>query len=139
MCKRLRQTKLRGMTLVELLVVVLILAILLAVAIPLYLRSVRNSAQTACHDNIMSVANLAKSYRTSAPNKKFPTSDADLNNWMTQEGSPTLATLKGPYGESYEYVESTDGNSFSVECEHSPSHGTYSTGTGTINAPTTPP
>ena len=44
-------------TLVELLVVTLILAILTAVALPLYLRSVAQSEENACKTNMRSIAN----------------------------------------------------------------------------------
>jgi len=52
----------RGFTLVELLVVVLILAILMAVALPLYLKAASNSERRVCRENMRSIANAEQSY-----------------------------------------------------------------------------
>ena len=62
----------KGFTLVELLVVVLILATLLAVALPLYLSSVADSSKKTCRANMQSIANAA-SYvgRYSGPDGVF--------------------------------------------------------------------
>ena len=46
----------RAFTLIELLVVVLILAILTAVALPLYLASVKDSEEKACQTNMKTIA-----------------------------------------------------------------------------------
>lgn len=53
----------RGFTLVELLVVVLILATLMAVALPLYLSSVADSATKTCRANLQSIANAATAWK----------------------------------------------------------------------------
>ena len=53
----------RGFTLVELLVVVLILATLMAVALPLYLSSVADSAKKTCRANMQSIANAAQAWK----------------------------------------------------------------------------
>ncbi len=53
----------RGFTLVELLVVVLILATLMAVALPLYLSSVSDSAKKTCRANMQSISNAAQAWK----------------------------------------------------------------------------
>ena len=53
----------RGFTLVELLVVVLILATLMAVALPLYLSSVADSSKKTCRANMQSIANAAQAWK----------------------------------------------------------------------------
>ena len=55
--------KKRGWTLIELLVVVLILAVLCAVAIPLYLRSVSDSEENTCKTNMASIASAEQAQR----------------------------------------------------------------------------
>ena len=47
----------KGFTLIELLVVVLILAILMAVALPLYLSAVADSQKKVCRANMQTIAN----------------------------------------------------------------------------------
>ena len=47
----------KGFTLIELLVVVLILAILMAVALPLYLSSVSDAQKKTCRANMQTIAN----------------------------------------------------------------------------------
>jgi len=54
--------------LIELLVVVLILAILMAVALPLYLSAVADSEKKTCRANMQTVANAVQAYRVKTRN-----------------------------------------------------------------------
>src|SRR5215468_8161298 len=59
--KMLRKlNKKSGFTLIELLVVVLILAILMAVALPLYLNAVADSSRKTCRANMQTIANAVQ-------------------------------------------------------------------------------
>ena len=53
----------KGFTLIELLVVVLILAILMAVSIPLYLSAVADSQKKTCRANMQTIANAVAASR----------------------------------------------------------------------------
>ena len=53
----------RGFTLIELLVVVLILAVLMAVSIPLYLSAVADSQKKTCRSNMQTIANAVQAGR----------------------------------------------------------------------------
>lgn len=53
----------KGFTLIELLVVVLILAILMAVALPLYLSAVADSQTKVCRANMQTIANAVQAAR----------------------------------------------------------------------------
>jgi len=55
-----------GFTLIELLVVVLILAILMAVALPLYLSAVADSQLKTCRANMQTIANAVQAARVKA-------------------------------------------------------------------------
>src|SRR5215813_12204868 len=57
-----RRTR-RGFTLIELVVVVLILAILMAVSIPLYLSAVADSQKKTCRANMQTIANAVQAAR----------------------------------------------------------------------------
>ena len=57
-----RRTR-KGFTLIELLVVVLILAILMAVALPLYLSAVADSQKKTCRANMQTIANAVQAAR----------------------------------------------------------------------------
>jgi type IV pilus assembly protein PilA len=56
----------RGFTLIELLVTVLILAILMAVALPLYLSAVADSQRKTCRANLQTIANAVQAKRVKA-------------------------------------------------------------------------
>lgn len=57
------RSRTRGFTLIELLVVVLILAILMAVALPLYLSAVADSEKKTCRANMQTIANAVQAAR----------------------------------------------------------------------------
>jgi len=88
----------RGFTLVELLVVVLILATLMAVALPLYLSSVADSAKKTCRANMQSIANAAQAW-------KVKNSAADFSTVSLSALAPDLgATPICPSGGAYAIV-----------------------------------
>jgi type IV pilus assembly protein PilA len=53
----------KGFTLIELLVVILILAILMAIALPLYLRAVADSERQTCRTNMQTIATAEQAYK----------------------------------------------------------------------------
>ena len=57
--RKLRNRR-RGFTLIELLVVVLILAILMSVALPLYLSAVADSEKKSCRANLQTISNAVQ-------------------------------------------------------------------------------
>jgi len=75
----------RAFTLVELLVVVLILAILMAVALPLYLGAIRNSEKGAARANMQTIANANQSHKLQSGN--YTSVIADL---APDLGGPTV-------------------------------------------------
>src|ERR1044071_4022284 len=63
--RKTRSTR-RGFTLIELLIVVLILAILMAVALPLYLSAVADSQKKTCRANMQTISNAVQAARVKA-------------------------------------------------------------------------
>jgi type IV pilus assembly protein PilA len=103
--RTLARKRRKGFTLVELLVVVLILAILMAVAIPAYLSAVHESQRRTCRANMQTLAHVEQAYLLKNPSGGYT---SDLNALVA------------------------DGNIQSVpKC---PDNGSYTIDTGTNNA-----
>jgi len=83
----------RGFTLIELLVVILILAILMAIALPLYLRAVRDSEKQTCRANMQTIANAAQAWKVRNPSHQWPQSMDEL---FTNPDPNPNATTPGP-------------------------------------------
>lgn len=66
----------RGFTLIEVLVVVAVLGVLLAIALPLYQASQRDSELRACRANIIAIYQAEEAYRVR--NRTYTTNIADL-------------------------------------------------------------
>src|SRR5688572_33333575 len=75
---RMKRTIGRGFTLIELLIVILILAILMAVALPLYLSAVDDSEEKTCRTNMQTIATANQAYKTSDSAHRFTTVLTDL-------------------------------------------------------------
>ena len=90
----------KGFTLIELLIVILVLAILMAVALPLYLAAVSDSQVKTCRANMQTIANAEAAYKTSNSSHTYTT---DLTQLNTNLG----ATPVCPSGGSYSVVIST--------------------------------
>jgi type IV pilus assembly protein PilA len=71
-----------GFTLIELLVVILILAILMAIALPLYLRAVRDSNRQTCRSNMQTIANALQAFRV-----------RDVDHWYPGLAAGTAGTI----------------------------------------------
>lgn len=86
----------KGFSLVELLVVVLILGVLIGIALPLYLSSVKRSAIQAVKTNMKNIAKVAQVYRVN--NGTYPDSIAAL----VGPGRDMEMRPSGPYEIEYE-------------------------------------
>src|SRR2546428_13665929 len=84
----------KGFTLIELLIVILALAILMAVALPLYLAAVSDSQVKTCRANMQTIANAEAAYKTSSTNHVYTTTLTTLN-------SNLVATPDCPSGGTY--------------------------------------
>jgi type IV pilus assembly protein PilA len=98
----------RGFTLIELLVTVLILAILMAIALPLYLSAIADSERKTCRANLQTIANAEMAYRVRTRGG-FTATLTDLDGDL-------LDTPVCPNSGAYSVDVGTPANSFTVEC-----------------------
>ncbi len=121
----------RGFTLIEMMIVVAIIAILVAILVPNFIRA-RSQAQTAaCEANIKEIATALELYQTD--NLKYPSSgeatasNTDLKPYLNQTPIDPAA---GP-GVPYTFVVSTDAQtgveSYTITCPGSHDVGTLQT------------
>jgi len=85
----------KGFTLVELLVVVLILATLMAVALPLYLSSVADSSKKTCRANMQSIANAAQAWKVK--NRAADFTGLNMSNLTPDLGAVPTCPDNGNY------------------------------------------
>jgi type IV pilus assembly protein PilE len=79
MVKLRRKPESRGFTLIELLIVVLILSVLMATALPLYLAVITDSQRRACRANMQSIADAEQAYRARNPTHTYTTTLTNLD------------------------------------------------------------
>jgi len=110
----------KGFTLIELLVVVLILAILMAVALPLYLSAVADSQKKTCRANMQTIANAVAAARvkTGASDYSAIIGSAGAITPGTSGNVPDLNAMPAcPGGGAYTLAAGTGGaTSFKVVC-----------------------
>src|SRR5437879_4558668 len=96
--KRNRNRK--GFTLIELLIVILVLAILMAVALPLYLAAVSDSQVKTCRANMQTIANAEAAWKTQDTSHAYTSTLSNLNSNLG-------ATPTCPSGGAYSVAIST--------------------------------
>jgi type IV pilus assembly protein PilA len=112
----------KGFTLIELLVVVLILAILMAVALPLYLSAVADSQKKVCRANMQTIANAVAAARikTNLIGAVTTTLEPDLN---AVPSCPVAGIT------AYTIAAGTSAGSFKVVCSTGATvHGSFEPG-----------
>ena len=116
----------RGFTLIELLVVVLILAILMAVSIPLYLSAVADSQKKTCRANMQTIANSVQAARIKNNSADY---SAFVGSVSTTLEPDLQAVPKCPSAGAYTIANGSSGSAstFKVACSAT-GHGTFEPG-----------
>lgn len=123
-----RKPERRGFTLIELLIVVLILSVMMATALPLYLAAVTDSQRRACRANMQSIADAEQAYRARNPAHTYTVtlSNLDPDLWETpvcpQEGDYSVVISDG--SQVANNGHSVPPGSLLVRCS-SAAHGVY--------------
>ena len=109
--KLLRKRNRKGFTLIELLIVILVLAILMAVALPLYLAAVADSQVKTCRANMQTISNAEAAWKTSDPSHTYTTTLSNLNGNL---GATPVCPSAGTYSEQLSTGSTTANNGQSV-------------------------
>lgn len=104
--------KQEGFTLIELMVVILIIGILVAIAVPVFFSAQQNAEEGACKDNLRTIDGCIMQYRaghsayTTDPDyyvpellKEWPSCPTDLDAYTITNGTPPYAVC--PNGHTY--------------------------------------
>ncbi len=123
---RTGRTKKRGFTLIELLVVVLILAILMAVSIPLYLSAIADSQKKTCRSNMQTIANAVQAGRVKSQLTNYSTFIGNVSTTLEADlqAIPVCPTA-GVY--TIENGSSGSASTFKVRCTAT-GHNTFEPG-----------
>src|SRR5258708_597669 len=117
-----------GFTLVELLVVILILAILMATALPLYLSAVAYSDKRTCRENMRTIGNAVQADYYAKQRSGYGPYFAAGGNVTTAKCPDLQAVPICPGGGTYKiHTGSSSGALFEVECSIG-SHGGFNYG-----------
>ena len=117
----------KGFTLIELLVVVLILAILMAVAMPLYLSAVADSQKKTCRANMQTIANAVAAARVKSAAANYGaliTGGVTILN-LPDLAAPPVCPNAGAY--TLSVGSSTTNTTFQVNCAAT-GHGKFEPG-----------
>lgn len=112
-------------TLIELLIVALIIATLMAVAIPLYLSAVNDSQKKTCRANLQTIANTVQAAKTKALAGDYSAYIGKPINTANEQD--LLASPVCPSGGAYSLINGSSGDAttFKVSCTK---HGTFEPG-----------
>jgi prepilin-type N-terminal cleavage/methylation domain len=124
----LDRERVMGFTLIELLIVILVLAVLMAIALPLYVAAVAKSERTVCRSNMQTLANGEQAFRARDKQHLYTT---DLAQLPIDLGALPVCPRGGTYSVTISNGTQTANNgqtvqagSVIIECSD-PAHGVF--------------
>ncbi|NLU04592.1 MAG: prepilin-type N-terminal cleavage/methylation domain-containing protein [Methanothermobacter sp.] len=95
-----KERKMKGFTLVELLIVLLILGILIGLAVPRYLQALEQSRKTTFCSNVRIVISAIETWRMDNATTAYPATATDLNDDIINSATYFSQPPMNPYDES---------------------------------------
>jgi type IV pilus assembly protein PilE len=108
----LRHGRLRGFTLVELAIVMLVAAVLTAIAVPMYLNQVRESRRTDARSALLDLAGREERYF--ATNSVYTASSVNLGYTTAAQGNVWPQTVGSGYYQIAAPTVPADGSTYSI-------------------------
>lgn len=120
----------RAFTLIELLVTVLILAILMAIALPLYLSAIKDSEKKTCRANMQTIATAVQAYRVknrAADYGDLIAATDPIGMLQPDLGTNVICPTDGDDAYGVEQGSSGDDNTYKITCTNT-DHGSFEPG-----------
>ncbi len=108
----MKRKNISGFTLIEMMIVICIIAILMALLLPNFIKAKFQSQLVGCMYNEKNLATACENYKTIGPTKLYP---EELNVLLTEKyisGLPKCPTNKTDYA----YERDSEGHNYTISC-----------------------